>query len=316
MTTTLAPAETIAPLVSYNVTESAIAAIAEKCAPLAADTSQGYEEVRLAIAHIRETRVSIEKRRVELKADALAYGRLVDSEAKRFTDLLVAIEEPLKQKKADVDYEKSRIKAEKEAAERKVVEDHIRAEQAAEDARLKAERDAEEARLRAVREAEEAQLAAERARLAEERRIADEAARMERERFEAEQAVAKKAQQIEQVRLDEERATLDAERRAVAAEREAAERAEFERVAKVKAEEEAKAKAERERVETAELQARLDAVKPDLEKVRAFAASIRALAPPKVRSKKVAASLSAAIETLNQVASGLEGVAAHPKAVA
>lgn len=312
----IAPAETIAPLVTYNVTEAAIAAIAEKCAPLSADTSQGYEEVRLAIANIRETRVAIEKRRVELKADALAYGRLVDSEAKRFTDLLVAIEEPLKQKKADVDYEKSRVKAEKEAAERKVVEDRIRAEQAAEDARLKAERDAEEARLRTLREAEEAKLADERARLAEERRIADEAARVQREAFEAEQAATRKAQQAEQARLDAERAAVEKERRAVAAEREAAERAEFERVAKVKAEEEAKAKAERERVEAAELQARIEAVKPDLEKVRSFAASILALVPPKVRSKKVAASLSAATATLAQVASGLEGVAASPKAVA
>lgn len=299
-------AKTPAPLVTYDVNEAAIAAIAEKCAPLTADTRQGYEEVRLAIAHIRSTRVSIEKRRVELKADALAYGRLVDSEAKRFTDLLTAIEEPLRQKKDDVDYEKSRLKAEKEAAERKVIEDRIRAEREAEEARLKAERDAEEARLRVIREAEAAELAKERARLMEERRIADEAARVQREAFEAEQAKARKAQQIEQASLDAERAVVEKERRAVAAAKEKSEREEFERKAKVKAEADAKAKAERDELARLEREKRIAALRPDVEKVRAFAASVRDLPRPMLKAKKLVPLMAAADVALAAVVSDLE----------
>lgn len=301
-----------APLVTYDVTEAAIAAIAEKCAPLAADTSQGYEEVRLAIAQIRETRVAIEKRRVELKAEALKYGRIVDSEAKRFTDLLVAIEDPLKAKKQAVDDEKARVKAEADAVKLRALEAEIAANRERQEAEAKALRDIEEARLAVERD----RLAAERQQLEAERARLDEVARVERERAEA--ALVSERARLAEVEAAQraEREAIEKERRAVAAEREKAEREEFERRAAIKAEEDAKLKAERDRVEAAELQARIDAVKPDLEKVRAFADAIRGLIPPKVKSKKVTASLAAAVETLTQVASGLDGIAAHPKAVA
>ena len=72
-------AEQTTQLVNYNISEAVIAATKARCADLSADTPKGYEEVRLAIADLRSTRVAIEKRRVELKTDALAYGRLVDS---------------------------------------------------------------------------------------------------------------------------------------------------------------------------------------------------------------------------------------------
>lgn len=63
-----------AALVTYDVSAAEIAATRAKYAPLSCETSAAYEEVRLAIAHVRDTRVAVEKRRVELKADALAYG--------------------------------------------------------------------------------------------------------------------------------------------------------------------------------------------------------------------------------------------------
>src|SRR3990167_6370808 len=146
--------ETMTNLVSYSVTDAAIATAKAVAITLSADTPKGYEEVRLALADLRGYRVSIEKRRVELKADALDYGRRVDAEAKRLTGLIVEIEEPLSQKKHDVDYEKSRLRAEAEAEKQRILE-----------AKIRAEREAEEARLRVEREAEEARLAEERARL-------------------------------------------------------------------------------------------------------------------------------------------------------
>src|SRR5579863_5138042 len=99
-----------AELVTYSITDADIAATQAAYAGLTADTPKGYEEVRLAIAHCRDTRVAIEKRRVELKADALAWGKKVDAEAKRITTLLEEIEDPLKAKKQAVDDEKARLK--------------------------------------------------------------------------------------------------------------------------------------------------------------------------------------------------------------
>lgn len=312
MTNAVETAPSPAPLVKYDIDEAKLAELREKCAGLTADTSKGYEEVRIAIGHLRDTRGAIERRRVELKADALAFGRLVDSEAKRITGLIAEIEDPLKLKKEAVDDEKARIKAEEEAVKVRALEAEIAANRERQEAEARAVRDAEEARLAAEREriaSERQQLEAERARL-------DEAARIERERAEA-ALVAERARLAEVEAAQRiEREAIEAERRAVAAERERAEREEFERQARVKAEEDAKIKAERDRVEAAELQARIEAVKPDLEKVRAFALSIRALVPPKVKSKKVAAFLVVVVGTLATCASNLDDFAAAPKAVA
>lgn len=301
-----------APLVVYDVTEAQIAAIREKCKGLTADTSDGYEAVRVAIGHLRDTRIRIEKQRVDQKAEALAFGRLVDSEAKRITALLVEIEDPLKDKKQAVDDEKARVKAEAEAVKLRALE-----------AEIAANRQRQEAEAKAIRDAEEARIAAERERLAEERRQLDEARRQHEEATRVEREKAEAALVAERARLADveaaqraERESIEAERRAVAADREAAERAEFERQAAIRAEEDAKAKVERDRVEAAELQARIDAVKPDLERVRAFADAIRGLIPPKVKSKKVTAALAQAVEGLAQIAKALDHVAATPKAVA
>ena len=254
---------------------------------------------------LRVTRpFGIEKRRVELKADALAFGRNVDAEAKRITVQLSAIEDPLKAQKDAVDNEKARIRQEEEAARIRALEAVIQANRERQEAALKAVRDAEEARLAAERIA----LDAERAILAEERRKADEAA-----------AVARKAEderlRVERARLEQieaaqrlEQDAIDADRRKVAAEREQAERAEFERQAKIKAAAEAAKQAERDRLAAAEQRAKLDALKPDIEKVHAFATAIRALwlAAPKPRSKDAKAVIADAVEVLEQVASDLD----------
>lgn len=139
--------------VVYQITEADIAARLAKYGGLTADTPQGYKAVQSAIGDLRDARVSIEKRRKELKADSLEYGRKVDAVAKFLTEKIEAIELPLKALKAAVDEEKARAKAEKEAAERRALEESLRAEREA----LNAE--AERLRVEAER------LAAERAAL-------------------------------------------------------------------------------------------------------------------------------------------------------
>jgi len=287
-----------APLVKFSVTDAEIAKLRDQFTGLTCETPERYEMVRVAIAEVRALRVAVERRRVELKADALAFGRNVDAEAKRITSLLEAIETPLKEQKQLIDAEKERVK---QAA--------IEAKRLEMEAALRAERDAEEARLKAIRDAEETRLADERARLDAERRELDEAKRVANlanaERIAREQA----ERDAEDVRLRAERDALQAERLAVQQARERAERAEFERQATIKAEADAVEKAERDRLAVAKREAEIAALLPDVEKVRVFAAAIRALAPPKVKAKKVAALVSEVMVSLTAIATDLESKA-------
>lgn len=310
-------------LVKYSVSDEAIAELREEYSGLSVATKEGYEAVRLGIGKLRTLRSEIEKRRVELKADALSWGRKVDSEAKRLTEMLLAIEEPLKAKKQIVDDEKDRIKREKELAEKRAIEEKI-----------KAEREAEEARLKAIREAEEAKIREERAKLEAERKRIEEAQRIERERVEAEQRKIEEARRAEQEKIDarnreiteqqrKEREAIEAERKKVADEKARVEREEFERQAKIKAEAEAKEKAERERVaaeeakvKEAERQAaekvRLEALKGDVEKVRDYGKAIRAIkSPPEVKSREAWKQVNDAFENLMEIADKLEAFEAN-----
>ncbi len=283
-TTGSASDESDAPLVKYEVTVDQIRQWGEKYSGLEATTREGYEDVRLAIGMLRTTRVGIEKRRVDLKRDALEYGRRVDSVAKQLTTEIETIEDGLKAKKAAVDDERERIKREKEAAEKTAVEAKIKAEHEAEEARLRAEREAEEARLAAAREAQRV----------EAERLAAERAAIERERAEAEakrqetDEQARREREAEERRLAAERAQLEAERRAYEEARREAEHQEQLRQERIRAESEAKARAERERVEAeearvreeerkAELARRLEALKPDADKLETYANALLAV---------------------------------------
>lgn len=317
-------------LVKYSVSDEAIAELREEYSGLSVATKEGYEAVRLGIGKLRTYRSEIEKRRVELKADALEWGRKVDSEAKRLTGLLLAIEEPLKAKKQIVDDEKDRIKREKELAEKRAIEEKIKAEREAEEARLKAIREAEEAKIRE----EQARLAEERAKLEAERKRIEEAQRIERERVEAEQRKIEEARRAEQEKIDarnreiaeqqrKEREAIEAERQKIAAENARIEREEFERQAKIKAEAEAAAKAERERVAAEEAKAkeaerqaaekvRLEALKGDVEKVRDYGKAIRAIkSPPEVKSREAWKQVNDAFENLMEIADKLEAFEAN-----
>ncbi len=245
-------------VVNYGISDAAIAALREQYLPLACDTPAGYEKVRVAVADIRERRVLVEKTRKSLKEDSLAWGRKVDSEAKRIESALLEIEEPLKAKKKAVDDEKENLRLKKEAEARARIEAELKAKRDIEEARLKAERDAEHAKL-AEQKAEADRLAAERAKVA------------------AEQAAAQKK--------------IDDDLRALEQATAKAEREEFERQAKVKAEAEARERVEREKAEEesrrlaaerreAEEKSRIEAMRPDVDKINRFAALVRALPIP------------------------------------
>jgi len=106
------------PVVKYDITEAAISEIRQKYSGLKIVDTASYKTVSVAIAEVRSKRIAVEERRKELKKDALEYGRLVDSEAKRITSLLQPIEEELKAEKQKEDDRKAKIKAEKEAQEK------------------------------------------------------------------------------------------------------------------------------------------------------------------------------------------------------
>ena len=96
----------------------------------------------------------------------------------------------------------------------------------------------------------------------------------------------------------DEREALDAERRAVDedraffdAERERAARVELELAAHIEAQANAAAK---------------DALLPDLEKARAWMTSIRAMAPPAVKAKKISALLASTYTEIDHVLDGVK----------
>lgn len=270
------------------------------------DDKEGLKAVHDARMIVKAKRVEVEKKRKELKADALEYGRKVDAEAKRITALLTPIEDHLQHEEDIVTREKERIAAEEAArkaailkgrmeqlaavganvfptevqmwtdedfeAELKTYTDAFNAKKAAEEAERKAR----------AEEAERNRIEAE--RLAEERRKMEEAQAEQRRLAEIE---AEK-QRAEKAELDRQRAELEAEKRKVA--EEAAERQRAIDEAKRKAEEEEAAKqraaameqarleaAEKARIETEQRMKREAAEKAERERIAAEKAEQRRL---------------------------------------
>lgn len=279
---------------SYGVTIQAIDEVGARCATLEATTPKGYEEVRVAIGECRTMRTGVEATRKALKADALEWGRKVDAVAKDLTARLEAIEGPLKIKKAAVDEAKEKAKAEKERAEREEIERIVRAA-----------REREEAEARAKREEEERELEAKRARLAEEQRLAEERRAAEEERLARERAEleAKLRAFEEQERAARERA--EAEERARLERIEAEERAKREQ-----AEAEERARVEKKRA-AAEAR-RLAALRPDAEKLHAWAAVLDALEVPTVDTDEGIRARGRAVDGLNRIARELEAFGVKP----
>ena len=111
-------------VVKYSVTTAEIAKLQEEYKEVPADLTvkKNYEMVRKATAHLRGLRGDVEKRRKELKADALAWGKLVDGTAKEITEKLLAIEEPFATAKKDFDTAAEIAKREAAIAEERRVD--------------------------------------------------------------------------------------------------------------------------------------------------------------------------------------------------
>ena len=304
------PPDTKKELQTFSPTEEAIAELSVKYLALRVDgptDKEGYAVIHKARMATKTMRIEIEKRRKELKADSITYGRAVDARAKHLTALVEPIETHLLAEEKIVDDEKERIKNERrlreeafikakedaEKAEAKRIADEeaarIKAEQDAENERLRVEREKLEAEQDALRKAEEAQekkrvedqQAAIRAQLAEEKKQ-----RLAQEKLDADRLAHNQKMKAEQQAIADETnrlAKIEAKRVQVAelekAKVEAAEKAKRDteaRIAREKEEAEAKAKAEE------DARVREKALQPDKLKLMHVAVAVRAIVVPNV----------------------------------
>ena len=242
----------------YSPTEAALADLAGryKGVLFEVQTPAGLSTAKKARAELRNYRVSLEKLRVEIKAPSLKRVQEVDSEARRITAALVALEDPID---AQIKKEEERKELERTAAARAEA-DRLAAEEAAkkaiEEAKLAAERADIARRQAALDAAENARLeteAAARRKIEEEERAArqriedqERAARVAREEADRVAAVARAS---EEALLRVARDKVEAERAEVARQERLAQQAKDE-VARVKALELAEAQDARSMLET------------------------------------------------------------------
>ena len=195
----------------YSAVEAALTDLAARYKGIVFDvtTIDGMKSAKLAKKELAGYRISLENMRKVLKEPALRRSQMLDTEARRITAALEALEAPIDaQIKAETDKEKRAVEA-----------------------RLKAEADRLAAEEQARKAAEEAKMAAERAEIAKAQAALAEQERQARQKIEEEARAAR-------LRIEE-------EERAARAAREEADRA----AKAVRDAEEAKIKAERDRVE-------------------------------------------------------------------
>lgn len=121
-----------AAVAEYNATEAALADLRSRFANVAFDlsTTKGDKEARAARSELVKLRTTLDARRKEIKAPLLERSRLIDAEAKRITDEIVALETPIDAqiKAAEAAKEAERkAKAEAEAARAEQVQAKISA---------------------------------------------------------------------------------------------------------------------------------------------------------------------------------------------
>lgn len=286
-------------LVKFEPTEAAIATLSQKYMPLkinGIDDKEGFALVHAARMDIKAKRVSVEKRRKELKADALEYGRKVDAAAKKLFGLLEPIESHLTAEEARIEAEKEEIRmaaVRKAEAEERVAKEAAEAEERArreaEAAAIKAEQE-KLAQERAALEAEKARVMEEQAKIeAERRRIADEEAARQRAIQEAEEKERRRLAAIEEAKQAEIR-RQQRETELAKAREEAAEKARIETEQRLAREAKAKAEADRKRAEAAEKRRkRQEALRPDKEKLLAVRDAVLAIVVPAMSGEAIAA---------------------------
>jgi chromosome segregation ATPase len=286
MNTELIDANIERALAEFREPDQIIANLALEYMPMTLEYN-GAETIIESRKRVARLRIAIEKKRKELKEGSLKYGRAVDGEAKRLTTLLEPIETHLEKQEAIHNAERDRIKEEKkQAAAMRLqtrlnrlaefgVAGNIEQLQTMDDDAfelffLQQKSASDRKRI------EEQEIAAELDRQAAELRARQLELEAERQRM------REQAEEIERQRLQDE-ARMEAERAEIRREqeqlrREAEERAEAERqrvLAKRQAEE-AEELAARQAAEEAARLARIEALKPEIEKAQAFSQAVLA----------------------------------------
>ena len=84
-------------VVKYSRTEAALADLREKYAGKTFDltTTKGDDAARAARLELKKLRTGLEAKRKEFKAPAIAFGKLIDTEADRITAEIKALEDPI-----------------------------------------------------------------------------------------------------------------------------------------------------------------------------------------------------------------------------
>jgi len=293
--------------IRFNVDENQIATMREKVLPLkidGVDDKKGYLAVRTARLELVALRAGVEKDRKEQKADAIEFGRKLDTRAKEITVLIEEIEKPLHDMEKAIDAEREA----QAAARQKAKDDMVAAREQAfadvgvtlpfserinlysmteEDFQAKLEDATLAYRLKVEREEEEAaELARLRAEEAERQRIKDEEERQARE--------AEAARVEEQRKKNEEEAAELARQRREFEERQAAARAEEERKEREakaakdleEAQERARQEADRKAREAAEAAEHAAAVLPDKQKMLAYIEGLRSVKQPEMGTEE------------------------------
>ena len=111
-----------AAVVTYSVTDAAIAQMNEDCKDLVITDVKSYRVVQKWITTYVTARTDVEKTRKVYNAEAIAYKLMVDTEAKRVTALMHKREEELKAMKKEFDDRKAAEQAEKERIEQERID--------------------------------------------------------------------------------------------------------------------------------------------------------------------------------------------------
>ena len=297
----------------YSLTDAAIASLSEACLIMVVDGEDdkaGHDIVRAARLSVKAQRVLVEKTRKDLKADALAYGKAVDGEAKRIRLLLEPIEAHLQEQEDIVAGAAARREEVEKAAKLALLRERMAALEEAEsgllseDVRTMSAEDFGAALTHANGKFDERRAEAERIEAADAKLRADQAeAAAEVQKANDELAANMEAAQA---KLDEERAVLDRERQAIEDGKREVQRVKDEQAAEEQAARDAEAQAEQ---DAKDAEAR-EALKPFNDKLRELAVTVEGAAVELIAEHDLDGSLEVGITAvLHRAANELRSIA-------
>jgi hypothetical protein len=98
----------------FNQTDAALSVLTEKYSSIPdVNTKDGYEFVKAGVKELTGYRTNLDAERKRIKQPYLEAGRIIDAEAKRITEKLVVLEDPMKAEKKKVDDQKKRQEEER-----------------------------------------------------------------------------------------------------------------------------------------------------------------------------------------------------------